>query len=235
MFVLVALLFHAVCVKARFEDMEKKQSLPVSDTAPEIPTPTPIPFSDWKENPFLFNLSIATGEDVITLLMEDVLQYTNGTSIRPARPPQDDLNSGSYGSHVKEAQKLHDDRETCTSDPLIAYSITLETKQRKLAHAVSQEANNAKELGSLYVLQANPSLFPDADQYVNLKTALTYFIQALELSYADGYADDYQREIWKSIRDTYMQLSTLSALDGLHSQQAILISSSITNYWGMEG
>lgn len=233
--VLIALLFNAVCVKAKFEDMEKEQTQKTPDTASEVPAPAPVPFSDWKENPFLFNLSVSTEEDVMALLLEDARQYTDGTSIRPAKLPQDELNSGSYGIHVKKAQELHKDRESCKNESMIACSITLEIDQRKLAHALSQEADNAKELGSLYVLNANPAFFPDTDQYVSLKTALTYFIQALELSYADGYTDDYQREIWKSIRDTYMQLSTLSALDNLQSQQAVLISSSITNYWGIDG
>lgn len=233
--VLLALLFNAVCVKAKFKDEEKKQAQSIPNTVSEVPTTIPVLFSSWRENLFLFNLSISTEEEVMTLLIEDILQYTNGTSIRPARLPQDELNSGPYGEHVSEAQKLHDDREKCTSNSMIAYSITLEAEERELAYAISQEANNAKELGSLFVLKANPSFFPDTNQYVILETALTYFIQALELSYADGYTESYQREIWKAIRDTYMQLSTLPALDNLHSQQAILISSSITNYWGMQG
>lgn len=238
-FFMVILLFNAAYTKARFEDDEKSRAISPSFAASTVSSGTSnanvtVTFTKWTENIYLQDFNTVLEEDIMELLLADAYKYTNGSDVRPIRISDSDLNSGSYGTYIAEAKRSKIDRKKCETPSIIAYAITYERKQRELAYSEAKEANNAKEIGSLYALSADPMLFPETSKYECLLNALKYFIEALELSYADDYEYSYQQEIWKSIRDTYLQLSTLTTLDEASRQKASLISISITHYFSFE-
>lgn len=240
LFFMVILLFNAAYTKARFEDDETARAISPSSEASTVSSATSnanvaaTSFTKWTENIYLQDFNTVLEEDIMELLLADAYKYTNGSAVRPIRISDSDLNSGSYGTYIAEAKRSKIDRKKCETPSIIAYAITYERKQRELAYSEAKEANNAKEIGSLYALSADPMLFPETSKYECLLNALKYFIEALELSYADDYEYSYQQEIWKSIRDTYLQLSTLTTLDEASRQKASLISISITHYFNFE-
>ena len=179
---------------------------------------------DWENDLYLGYYVQFSSEEILTLLENYAHRFMNGEANRPVRKTESELEEGSYGTEIHDANQLQEDRSKVLSSELKNYSIICEIKKRINANEISEEADNLKLLGTLYRESYDRRIIADLSENMTdqscLERSQKYLIKALTYAYCDDYNKNYIDEIWKSILDNYYELGNLTMMDGGNAERA---------------